>query len=89
MGPGQPYLIGQVASGRNWQEKSVKQYIDPLNQNWFVRMPRSIPQPAMFIPFCIIPRGVAGVREQLDYYTPLFGNLYYRLVLPHYAALAC
>ena len=86
MGPGQPYLIGQVATGENWQGKSVKVYIDPLNMNWFTRAPRSVPQPAMFIPFCIKPRGDATVNEQLEHYTPMFGNIYYRLVLPQYAA---
>lgn len=85
-GPGQPYIIGQVATGANWQEKSVKQYIDPLNDNWFAQKPRSVPQAAMFIPFCIVPRtrGVS-LREQLEFYTPLFGNIYYRAVLPLYA----
>ncbi|WP_244849848.1 hypothetical protein [Caballeronia sp. SL2Y3] len=85
-GPGQPYLIGQVATGENWQGKSVEVYIKPLHLNWFVRAPRSVPQPAMFIPFCIKPRGNATVTQQLEHYTPMFGSIYYRLVLPEYAA---
>ncbi|WP_186122804.1 hypothetical protein [Burkholderia gladioli] len=85
-GPGQPYIIGQVATGGNWQEKSVKQYIAPLNDNWFTRRPRSDPQAAMFIPFCIVPRTLdVTLHQQLEYYTPLFGNIYYRAVLPFYA----
>ena len=51
MMPGKIYLLGQCASGKNWREKSVVEYIEPLHGMWFTSWPAKHSSPAMFIPF--------------------------------------
>lgn len=84
--PGRIYLVGQVASGKNWKEKSVREYIDSLHDNWFDRKPPSTAIPAMFIPHCIKPNDCA-ISAQVAFDMARYGNIYYRCVLPHYAAV--
>lgn len=85
--PGKLILIGQVATGENWRNKSVKEYIDRLVGNWFSSAPPINCVPAMFIPFSIVPEedGVS-VGQQLRYWTPQYGQILYRDVMPWYAA---
>lgn len=49
--PGKPVLFGQVASGRNWTEKSVKNDIPNFLNGWFSDKPTEHFVPAIFIPF--------------------------------------
>ena len=49
--PGKIYLLGQCASGQNWRQKSVVEYIEPLHGAWFTSRPATHSSPAMFIPF--------------------------------------
>ena len=84
--PGKVYMLGQVASGKNWRNKSVQEYIDVLHNNWFVQNPVSSVYMAMFIPFAIRPEHTATLKEQLRMLTTRFGALFYRDVLPAYAA---
>lgn len=49
--PGKLYLIGQCASGLQWRDKSVVEYIKQLHGSWFTRPPAQYSTPAMFIPF--------------------------------------
>ena len=51
--PGYRYLLGQVASGANWKDKTVRNDIKLFHDDWFFDEPKSTPSPAMFIPFCI------------------------------------
>jgi len=44
-------MLGQCASGANWRDKSVVEYIDQLHGGWFTRIPAKFSIPAMFIPF--------------------------------------
>lgn len=85
-GPGTYYLLGQVASGKNWQGKSVTEYIDPLHNLWFNQSPASEPIRAMFIPHCIKRTRGATLAQQLHALTLRFGIVYYRYRLPVYAA---
>jgi hypothetical protein len=85
-GPGTYYLLGQVASGKNWKGKSVTEYIDPLHKLWFNESPASEPIRAMFIPHCIKRSRGATLAQQLHTLTIQFGIVYYRYRLPIYAA---
>jgi hypothetical protein len=84
--PGKQYILGQIASGRNWRDKSVTEFVKPLHSNWFSRVPASDHTAAIFIPFCIEKiNGATSLAEQLHILTPKFGHIYYRYVLPKYA----
>lgn len=84
---GKIYLLGQVASGKNWRDKSIEEYVGLLHNNWFSPIPVSQAMRAMFIPFSIVPNRGATRSQQLRYDTARFGNIYYREVLPAYAAI--
>ena len=90
------YLLGQAASGWNWEDKSVKNAIEVFHWTWFEVIPTSTPLPAIFIPFCLEePRGRDGaftsqerLRSRMERLTKKFGILYYRYRLPRHAAQA-
>ena len=50
--PGKIYLLGQCASGTDWQDKSVVDRI-PQFHGWFSTPPATYWQPSMFIPFTL------------------------------------
>ncbi len=81
------YLLGQVASGKNWDQKSIKDgSINLFHDTWFTDKPPSTPIPAMFIPFCIELQKEVTLRERLNFLTNKFGTLFYRYRLPKHAA---
>ena len=82
---GKVYLLGQVATGKNWKDKPVAADIKPLHDSWFLFSPVSTPIPAMFIPYSIIPEHGANIEGQLRLLTSRFGVVVYRDVLPRYA----
>jgi hypothetical protein len=49
--PGKLYLLGQAASGMNWNAKSVLERIPQFHGTWFTEAPAKHATPAMFIPF--------------------------------------
>ena len=83
--PNMHYLIGQVASGKNWIDKSVKADREHFHKYWFVETPGSQPEDAMFIPFGLEPE---NDKNEIDYVDLLkdymhhigyrYGNLFYR-----------
>ncbi len=75
------YVLGQVASGNDWQGKSVKDSIDVFHGEWFQTHPASPPIPAIFIPFM-----VEDVLMQR--HTRRFGHVLHRGRLPRLAAKA-
>ena len=79
---GRKYLLGQVATGNNWKEKSVKQEIDLFHEKWFIDKPASTPQPAMFIPHCIEAKNHDERIILLNNLTLQFGEVFYRYRLP-------
>lgn len=79
------YLLGQVASGNNWRDKSIKGIIDAFHQTWFDPIPATTPLPAIFIPFDIIPNKPATREDQISMLTRKFGNIFYRYRIPFYA----
>ena len=50
--PGKLYLLGQCASGRKWQEKSVVDRIQQFH-GWFSTPPATYYLPSIFIPFTL------------------------------------
>lgn len=92
--PGTHYLLGQVASGNDWRDKSVVAYIELFHQYWFHRQPASQHQPAMFMPFCLEPKGVDDAVDaqevavdNMQRLTSQFGVLFYRYRMANFAAI--
>lgn len=83
--PGRHYVLGQVATGKNWPGKSVIEYIKPFHENWFSNSPASNPTPALFIPCCISQVGDATLSQQIFIMTKRYGDVYYRYVIPKLA----
>ena len=50
--PGKLYLLGQVASGDKWKEKSVVDRVEQFH-DWFIERPATHWLPSMFIPFTL------------------------------------
>jgi len=87
------YLLAQVASGQNWDDKSLKHLIDRFHNTWFAPAPACEGKPAIMIPFCI-DGGVddddlAQVELAIQWRRRVsqFGELFYRYTMPHYADL--
>lgn len=90
--PGKIYLIGQCASGLNWREKSVIEYIKQLHGSWFTRRPAEHSTPAMFIPFTLhheLAERPGPYREAVKnhfwYEESRFGVIFDRLRITHFA----
>lgn len=79
---GSVYMLGQVASGANWSQKSVKGAIEHFHDIWFDDKPPSTPMPAMFIPFCI-DKGQHSLRDVLLTRTYKFGKMFFRYNIPN------
>lgn len=83
--PGTIYLIAQVASGADWEHKSVIPDREHFHKYWFEDVPGSQPQDAMFMPFGLEPEepvdGTAYEEVLKDYMQNTgyrYGNLFYR-----------
>lgn len=90
--PGKLYLIGQCASGLQWRDKSVVEYIRQLHGSWFTRRPAEHSTPAMFIPFPfhhdIEERAgsyLEAVKNRFWHEEPRFGVIFDRLRIAHFA----
>lgn len=83
---GKIYILGQVATGKNWDNKAIRGEIDSFHKIWFTRPPISTPIPAMFIPFCLDTNSSSSLKDVVYYKTIKFGDLIYRYRLPAYAA---
>jgi hypothetical protein len=60
--PGTQYLLGQVASGADWVDKSVVADSKHFHKYWFESQPSCQHQDAMFMPFCLEPVGTDPQR---------------------------
>lgn len=83
--PGTLYLVGQVASGKDWKDKSVVTDRMHFHQMWFERQPGSQPTDAMFMPFGLEPDipadGTPYTTVLIDHMQSVaykFGQLFYR-----------
>jgi hypothetical protein len=87
------YLIAQVASGGDWQNKSVLPDREHFHKYWFEHVPGSQPQDAMFIPFGLAPDepedGISYEDVLTDYMQSIayrYGTLFYRDRVASYLA---
>jgi hypothetical protein len=78
--PGIGYLLGQVASGKEWKTKSIRPEVKAFLR-WFKRVPAAPAQPAIFIPFSVDDEAVGR-------YTMSHGYVAHRLRLPRHAGRA-
>lgn len=79
------YLIGQVASGQNWTEKSVKPDREHFHSYWFDHVPASQPQDAMFMPLGLEPDDPGDgtpyeevLKDHMQSVGYRYGTLFYR-----------
>lgn len=94
--PGTYYLLGQVASGQNWKNKTVLKDIERFHWAWFELQPASQPTGAMFVPFCVTEvREATGefsdheiLVSRMQFIAKEFGDFIYRYKLPYYAGKA-
>jgi len=91
--PPATYLMAQVASGRNWEGKTVKHTIDRFHATWFAPAPACAGKPAIMIPFCIEggpddeDLEQDALAMQWRRFISKFGELFYRYTMPKYAEL--
>lgn len=79
------YLIGQVASGADWVDKSVIADRHHFHQYWFVDQPGSQPSDAMFMPFGLEPEDPEDgteyddvLKDHMQSVAYRYGTLFYR-----------
>lgn len=87
------YLIGQVASGADWENKSVIPDRKHFHLYWFTSVPASQPHDAMFMPFALEPDdpqdGTSYDDLLKDYMQSVgyrYGTLFYRDRIARYLA---
>lgn len=81
--PGTTYLLGQVASGENWTQKSIAGgSINYFHNTWFEIIPPSTPNPAIFIPHAVPPCGEGKRRDRIALLTAKFGMIFDRMIVP-------
>jgi hypothetical protein len=91
--PNTHYLIGQVASGKNWIDKSVKADREHFHNYWFVDAPCSQAEDAMFMPFGLEPDNDKNeidygelLKDHMQHIAYRFGTLFYRDRIAKHAA---
>ena len=79
------YLVAQVASGSDWENKSVTTDRLHFHKFWFTAEPASQPHDAMFMPFGLEPEDPEDgtpydkvLRDHMQQLGYRFGNLFYR-----------
>jgi hypothetical protein len=90
------YVLGQVASGHNWRDKTVLKDIDRFHWAWFEVPPASPVSGAMFVPFCITDTAEVGgdydeqefLVNRMQFIAKEFGHFIYRYRLPLLAHVA-
>jgi len=85
--PGKLFLLGQVATGNNWTDKSIIGAMEYFFGAYFSEKPASKAIPAMFIPFCIEEQYGGSRHQVMQNHSSRFGIIYYRLRLPYYALI--
>lgn len=84
---GTMYLLGQVASGDNWESKPIKGGpIQTFHRNWFQPAPASEALASIFIPHAVPPSEFHGTRrDRMDAITARYGMIIDRMRLPRLA----
>jgi hypothetical protein len=78
--PGHGYLLGQVASGKDWKTKSIRPDMAAFSR-WFKMVPAAPSHAAIFIPFPV-------EDDTMVRYTMTHGYIAHRLRLPRHAGRA-
>ena len=73
--PGFLLAVAQVATGKNWKEKSLLGHLDAFKDRWFARRPVT-----RFMPYMIVPFAIADLKFR-DHVSVL-GNMLHRLRVP-------
>lgn len=73
--PGFLIAAAQVATGHDWQDKSLRGHLDTFRKRWFGEQPATD-----FIPYMIVP--FARSREELIDNVRVMGNMLHRLRVP-------
>lgn len=82
------YLLGQVATGNNWIDKSIIGAIESFHKIWFEISPsRETTIPAMFIPFNIVPVNTETIQDRILVLSLKFGIIFYRYRIPFFAQM--
>jgi hypothetical protein len=77
------YLLGQVASGGNWEAKSILGGpIRNFHELWFEEIPPSEANASIFIPHAVLPNAQGNRRDRMAVQTRKFGTIFDRLRLP-------
>jgi hypothetical protein len=91
--PGTHYLLGQVASGKDWTGKSVVADSMHFHDYWFTVRPSTQHQNAMFMPFCLEPpptdKSVSHddvLRDHVQSLGYRYGIVFYRYRIAKFAA---
>jgi hypothetical protein len=90
--PGTQYLLGQVASGEDWVEKSVVADSQHFHKYWFKVQPSTQHQDAMFMPFCLeppqAPKSTSDdvLKDHVQSLTYRYGNVFYRYRIAKFVA---
>jgi hypothetical protein len=91
--PPADYLLCQVASGKNWVDKSAVAAIGAFHATWFAPQPARRPKPAIVIPFCIDAGPDNDPDEEQEALAmhwrrivTAYGEFFYRYRVPHFAA---
>jgi hypothetical protein len=78
-------MIGQVASGEDWIEKSVVTDQQHFHKYWFTEVPGSQPTDAMFMPFGLEPEDPEDgtpyeevLKDHMQSVGYKYGTLFYR-----------
>ncbi|MDO9083690.1 MAG: hypothetical protein Q7U56_10445 [Humidesulfovibrio sp.] len=88
--PGVVCLYGQVASGGNWEKKSLtSDKIKAFQDAWYAIRPASRPCLAIFVPVCpwaqvLDSHGIPDYKRKLYNKTLEFGIIFSRYRIPHY-----
>lgn len=80
------YMLGQVATGDNWKDKSIIPHIEYFHETWLVKTPSIMASPAIFIP--IVPCKDTPYSEfdaHMRACETKFGKMFHRTIIPAYA----
>ncbi|MCA8078993.1 hypothetical protein [Burkholderia cepacia] len=84
---GKKYMLGQVASGANWDAKTIKGGpIDSFHSGWLDPVPGSMATAAMFVPFCYGNLVDGSSADVINFRSYEFGHIFYRFRIPVLAA---
>lgn len=91
--PGTQYLLGQVASGEDWVDKSVVADSIHFHKYWLKVQPSCQHQDAMFMPFCLEPpltdksTGYEDIlKDHMQSLGYRYGNVFYRYRIAQFVA---